>query len=812
MLKDHLNLSIIGIKKMKNIYIIGAGPSGLITGRELAKKGYSVNIFEKSSFVGGMCRTWKEDSYLLDTGPHIYHTPNKELAEVWKKDFGDILIEGDFWSKNVVDGDVNNLVDYPLSWEQINEFPKNIRTKVLKELSQCDQTKSIGTNNFKDYVTNLVGETLTEMFFTKYPEKVWGIPTHELTADWAPKRIEIRKKKTPFYTNQFAAVGKYGTGCVYQKIADDFKSLGGIIHLENALTGLKFNSNTISELILKDDNIKLTDDDIVISTIPITLLGYYLGIKSNLEFRGINSVYVSTKKNNISWPENTHWLYFDYSDFAFNRITNSTSLSPHVSPKDEILLTIESTYSKNDKIDSFKKLDLEKYILDQLVKSKILKNKNDIKFSSSNKEPFVYPLQYPGFQIDLATLKSGIEKYKNLYSIGTGGDFNYADSQVLFHKAYDLVATISGSDSKINQIKKTNSLREFNNSFYIGDFKVGGENSKPMIIGEIGLNHNGNYDLALKLIDKAKECGLKFVKLQTYKSGNSRVSDQVKSANYVEKITDQEETLTQMFDKYNLTLKEQKKLFSYAKKIGLTLFSTPFDIDSANFLNDVLDVDCFKIASVDLVNLPLLGHVSKFNKPMILSCGMSNLSEIEDALDVIANNGNKNIVLLHCNSSYPAPLEEMNLSVINTLNRTFKVPSGLSDHTFGLLAATISMSIGANVVERHFTLDRLMDGPDHILSSEPDEMKTLVAYSNSIPKILGNGIKKIQDGEYFNINLQRKCLYLNKSLKRGDKIKDEDISIKGPGGGILPKFMEIVVGRELKEDLEKDFPITWNLI
>lgn len=797
---------------MKNVYIIGAGPSGLITGRELVKKGYKVNIFEKSSFVGGMCRTWKEENYLLDTGPHIYHTPNKELAEMWKDDFGDILIEGDFWSKNVIDGNVGNLVDYPLSWEQINEFPRDIRNKVLKELSNCDQTKSIGTNNFKDYVTNLVGKTLTEMFFTKYPEKVWGIPTDKLTADWAPKRIEIRKNKTPFYTNEFAAVGKYGTGSVYNKIAKDFESLGGLIHLKNPLTGLKFDSNSISELVLKENNIKLNKDDIVISTIPITLLGYFLGIKSSLEFRGINSVYVSADKNKINWPKNVHWLYFDHGDFSFNRITNSTSLSPYVSPENEILLTIESTYSKNDKIDSFQKIELEEFILDQLSKTKIIKNKDDINFISSNKEPFVYPLQYPGFQIDLAKLKSGIDKYKNLYSIGTGGDFNYADSQVLFHKAFDLVATLCDSESKVNQIKKTNNNRVFNKSFYIDDFEVGNENSVPMIIGEIGLNHNGNYDLAIKLIDKAKECGLKFIKLQTYLSGNSRVSDKVKSANYVEKITDQDETLSQLFDKYNLSKREQKKLFNYARNLGLTLFSTPFDIESADFLNNELNVDCFKIASVDLVNLPLLDHVSKFNKPMILSCGMSNLSEIEDALDTIANNGNKNVILLHCNSSYPAPIEEMNLSVINTLNQTFKVPSGLSDHTFGLLAATISMSIGANVIERHFTLDRLMDGPDHILSSEPEEMKKLVEYSNSIPIIIGNGIKKIQDGEYFNINLQRKCLYVNKSLVKGDIIRRQDISIKGPGGGILPKYIDIVVGRELRENLEEDYPITWSSI
>ena len=178
----------------------------------------------------------------------------------------------------------------------------------------------------------------------------------------------------------------------------------------------------------------------------------------------------------------------------------------------------------------------------------------------------------------------------------------------------------------------------------------------------------------------------------------------------------------------------------------------------------------------------------------------------------MSNSNNDRVILLHCNSSYPAPIEEMNLSVIKTLESAFKLPVGLSDHTFGLLASTISMSIGAHVIERHFTLDRYMEGPDHILSSEPDEMKILVDRSKQIPIILGDGIKKIQNGEYFNINLQRKCLYVNKDLLKGDIITKKDITIKGPGGGILPKYIDLVIGRKLTEDILNDFPITWDLI
>jgi sialic acid synthase SpsE/protoporphyrinogen oxidase len=799
------------MEKVKHIYIIGAGPSGLISGLELLKAGNKVTIIEKSNISGGMCRTWKENDYLLDTGPHIYHTPDKELVKHWKKHFGEVLVEGEFWSKNVYNGDLNNLVDYPISWESINNFKEPVKSQVLQELNSCNQAKSIGAKNFHEYVKNLVGPTLTKMFFTKYPQKVWGKSTTELTADWAPKRIEIREKITPFYQGQFAAVGKFGTGSVYNLIEKEFTKLGGTILFDKSLIGVDKNIDSITKLHLNDKTeIEVEEIDIVISTIPITILGNLLGVKTELKFRGIASVYISTKKELLNWPKGIHWLYFDSEKYSFNRITNSTKLSKNVSPEGYDLITIETTYSKGDDIDKFSKNDLENLIKKQIIELGLLTSKGDIDFISSNKEPYVYPLQYPGFQFDLSRIKSKIESFQNLYSVGTGGDFNYADSQVIFYKAFDLVKIISEKESKLNQTKKVKSRVNFNKIVHIGGHEIGGADSQPLIIGEIGLNHNGNYQIAIDLIDSALKCGLKFIKLQTYKSGNDRVSDKVKSANYVEKITEQEETLASMFDKFNMTHEQQIQLFKYAREKGLIIFSTPFDQESAIFLNDILEVDCFKIASVDLVNLPLIEKVASFNKPIILSCGMSNLSEIEDALDVISKQGNTNVILLHCNSSYPAPIEEMNLNVINTLKNSFKVPVGLSDHTFGLFTSIVSMSIGADVIERHFTLDRFMEGPDHILSSEPAEMQELVEKAKIISLMKGDGIKRVQSGEYFNINLQRKCLYANKDLKVGDIIKLEDIIIKGPAGGILPKYQDIILGKKLVQNIEKDFPINWD--
>ena len=798
---------------MNKIYIIGAGPSGLIASYELLKKGFEVEIFEQSSLVGGMCRTWKEDEYLLDTGPHIYHTPDEELEIYWKELFGNLLQEGEFWSKNTIDGSISQLIDYPLSWESINNFQDPLKSKILSELKDRDQEKSIGATNFDEYVENLVGRTLTDMFFKKYPFKVWCRSTSELTADWAPKRIEIREKITPFYTGQYAAVGKFGTGCIYEKLAQEIIALGGIINLNSRITDLGYSSNRITHIKIQDKEVHLSLGDVVVSTMPITILGKVLGVESELEFRGIASVYIGVKTESINWPEDVHWLYFDHNDYLFNRVTNSSKLAPAVAPKGYTLLTIESTYSQNDFLDVLSNKELESRVLKDVIDSGLIEKNIDVKniFLSSNHEPYVYPIQNKEFQKDLASLTAVIGKYSNLYSIGTGGDFNYADSQVLFYKAFDLVNDLVSKANDVNQVKKRSTFFNFQRVIRINNDIIG-EGHSPMIIGEIGLNHNGNYDLAIKLIDKAIECGLKYVKLQKYKSGSSRVSEKVRGGNYVEKITDQEETLTQLFDKVKLTEEEEKRIFEYARIKGLNIFSTPFDIESAKILNCEYNVDCFKIASVDLVNLPLIEEVASYGKPVILSCGMSSMGDIEDAVNIFAKVENPNLILLHCNSSYPAPIEDMNLNVIRTLSHAFKVPVGLSDHTIGLLASTISMSIGANVIERHFTLDRFMDGPDHILSSEPDEMAELVSIAQKLNVVLGDGVKRIQSGEYLNRNLQRKGIYLNKDLKKGDVLGLNDISIKGPSGGILPKFLDIVIGRELKLDGKKDFPLTWDMI
>ena len=328
------------------------------------------------------------------------------------------------------------------------------------------------------------------------------------------------------------------------------------------------------------------------------------------------------------------------------------------------------------------------------------------------------------------------------------------------------------------------------------------------IIAEIGLNHNGDLKIAKELIDEAKKQGCNAVKFQTYQK-DSRVSKKVKSANYSEKIIGLEESIPEMFNRLILTNAQHKEIFDYARSKKIQIFSTPFDLNSVKFLES-LNVDLYKIASMDIVNLPLIKEVAQTGKPVILSCGMSTLGQVEEAVNTIQRENNNNLMLLHCNSSYPASPEEMNLSVIQTLKNNFNIPVGLSDHTFGISVSKIAITLGADIIERHFTIDRSMEGPDHILSSEPKEMGELVEAAKQIPKIIGDGVKRIQPNEYITLNTQRKSLYAASSIKKGEIISANKIVIKGPGGGLLPKFLDIVIGRKAKNNIDEDSPINWS--
>jgi sialic acid synthase SpsE/protoporphyrinogen oxidase len=796
------------MNKKNDVIILGAGPVGLVTSWLLSKNNWNVKLYEMKDKIGGMCRTWKWKEFYLDTGPHIFHTDNKKLWNLWNNIFGKNLIEGTYYSKNTIGDKSDQYVDYPLSSQAIEKLPKKLKFKILKELKIVKKNKKKNAINFSEHIINQLGPTLQNLFFKDYPEKVWGLNTKEMTSEWAPKRIKFTKKSEPFFNKERTGVGKYGTGQLYEIIKKKIIFNGGKIFLNHKIVGFDKKNNEIKEIkFSKKKNIKLSKETIIISTLPITLTAKLLGFDSNLKFRGIRSIYIALNKKNC-FKRNVNWLYFGNKNLIFNRVSEPKSMSSYLAPKNKTYLCAEICYFKNDKIDKMPLQQITKKVVDDLIKVKLIK-KEEVIDTSDNKEDFVYPVQFVNYKYELSKTKHHVSKYNQIFSLGTGGDFNYADSQILFHKSIDLVNILTNKYAQTNNEKKEVVINNLNNNVKLGN-KIVGDNYPTYIIAEAGLNHNGSIDIAKQLIDKAVECKCNAIKFQSFEK-NSRVSSKVKNANYAEKADGLQENTNEMFNRLRLNQEFHKKIFYYAKKKKIEIFSTPFDEKSVDYL-EKLKVNFYKIASVDAVNLPLIRKVGKTGKPLILSTGMTNISIIEDAIQEFKKTGNKNLILLHCLSSYPANEREMNLKAINTLKKIYNIPVGLSDHFPGIEIALMSIGIGANIIERHFTLDKNFEGPDHILSSEPTEMKKLVHFANGSNSIIGTGQKIIQPSEYEIINSQRKSIYAKKDIKKGEKFTKKNICIKGPAGGIMPKYIDMILGKKASESIKSDFPITWSKI
>lgn len=792
----------------RKAYILGAGVSGLVTGWKLIEQGWDVEIIEKDPFYGGMARTWKWGDFLMDLGPHIYHTPDSQLEKLWKKEFGDLFAKGSFWCKNVKGTSFDHYYDYPLSYESISRYPSELKQKILYELEHINPEDRTKARNYKEYVTALVGPTLQRMFFEDYPTKIWGLSTEEMSPNWAPKRIEFRQGVTPFYHGQWNAVGRYGTGCILGRIYEKILSLGGKIKLGQGIRGLEKQRNTITKLFLDDNEvIEVNPRDAIVSTIPLSIVCRFFDIACNLSFRGVTFVYLAFNREYVL-PEGIHWFYYDSPELLFHRLSEPKKMSAEVSPPDKTFLVAEIAYSRKDRVHKMSPQQLVRTVLEQVCCTGLVR-REEFFDGVVARQPTVYPLLYKDYQHELARIQSRLGEFKQLYSIGTASEFNYNDIQILFLKAFDLVDLLTGQYSEFSQAKRKEYVATLNREVQLNATMVG-NGHKPFIVAEAGLNHNGSLKVAFKLVDKAVEVGCNAIKFQTYKSSN-RISGKIKKVRYAETILGIEETLLEMFQRLEMSHEEHKHLFEYARRKGIEIFSTPFDFESVDLLES-LGVQFYKIASFDLVNIPLLRYVASTKKPMIISTGMSTLGQIEEALDTVRSEGNSDVILLHCISAYPAAPEEMNLNIIKTFKDIFHVPVGLSDHTLGIMVAQIALALGANIIERHFTLDRTLEGPDHILSSEPEEMRELVRRVSLINRILGDGIKKIEPSEYDMINTQRKSLYARVRIAKGEVITRGMLAIKGPGVGLLPKYLDIVVGRAARRNIEADHPITWEAV
>lgn len=337
------------------------------------------------------------------------------------------------------------------------------------------------------------------------------------------------------------------------------------------------------------------------------------------------------------------------------------------------------------------------------------------------------------------------------------------------------------------------------------------QKNRVFIIAEAGINHNGKITLAKKLVDAAQKAGCDAIKFQTFRS-EDLVSRRAGLAAY-QKQNNQYKIRNQLdlIKSLELSFTDFKQLKKYCDEQGIRFLSTPFDWTSVDFLEQ-LRVPIFKIASGDLTNLPFLEYIAQKMEWIILSTGMGTLAEVREAVKTIYQTGNRKLVLLHCVTQYPVPFKEVNLKAIQTLMKNFQIPVGYSDHTLGIEVAIAAVAMGAEVIEKHLTLDRSLKGPDHKSSLEPQEFFYMVQCIRHVEAALGDGRKRPQQGELKNIPIVRKSLIAARDLKEGDKISSQDIVIKRPGYGIPPQKISQVIGRRIKKPLKQDELIRWEHI
>ena len=322
------------------------------------------------------------------------------------------------------------------------------------------------------------------------------------------------------------------------------------------------------------------------------------------------------------------------------------------------------------------------------------------------------------------------------------------------------------------------------------------------IIAEAGVNHNGSLELAKKLIDAAKESGADCVKFQTYVSKNL-VSKNAVKADYQKLQTENEESQYEMLKKLELSFNSFAELSDYCKIKNIEFMSTAFDFDSIDFLNE-LGMNMWKIPSGDITNLPYLIKIAKLKKPVILSTGMSTMEEIENAIKVFNDISSEMITVLHCTSEYPTPYNDVNLRAMLTIKDKFGVNIGYSDHTKGIEIPIAATAMGATVIEKHFTLDKNMDGPDHKASLEPHELKAMVDSIRIIDLALGDGVKQPAKSEVKNMAVARKSIIAKVNIKVGDIFSEENLTIKRPGYGISPMKWFDIIGKVAKRDFKED--------
>lgn len=348
-----------------------------------------------------------------------------------------------------------------------------------------------------------------------------------------------------------------------------------------------------------------------------------------------------------------------------------------------------------------------------------------------------------------------------------------------------------------------------NREFTIVDRAIGGVD-RCFIIAEAGVNHNGNLDVAMQLVDVAAQAGADAVKFQTFSADRLALVEAPKAA-YQARATDANESQHAMLKRLELSYEQHVALARRCEERGILFLSTPFDEEAADLL-ERLGVVAYKTPSGELTNLPFLRHIARKRRPMIVSTGMATLGEVEDALIAVEESGCSDVAVLHCVSNYPAAPETINLRAMDTLSRAFGVPAGYSDHTTGIEIALASIARGATVLEKHFTLDRSLPGPDHAASLEPDELVELVRSARAVEAALGTGRKAPGPAERSTAAVARKSLVLARDVRAGEVLDEEAVVAKRPGTGMPLKLLPLVIGKTTRQDLRAGTMLSWEML
>jgi N-acetylneuraminate synthase len=339
----------------------------------------------------------------------------------------------------------------------------------------------------------------------------------------------------------------------------------------------------------------------------------------------------------------------------------------------------------------------------------------------------------------------------------------------------------------------------------IGDRNIG-EGKPCFMVAEVGVNHNKDIGLAKKMIRAAKDAGADAVKFQTWKTENIILKD-VEMAEYQKVNIESKESQFEMLKKLELPYEWHFELKDYAERFGLVFFSTMEDRESVDFLIKDLKIPLIKVGSGDLTNYPLLKYTAKFGIPMVLSTGMAMLSEIDEAVRTVLNEGNDNIVLLQCTTQYPCPYEDVNLRAMLSLKEALKTLVGFSDHSLGIECAVAAVALGAKYIEKHFTLDRNLPGPDHKASLEPPEFKRMVDAIRNIEKALGDGIKRPMPSEFGNKKIIRRKIVAARNIKKGEVLNEENVTFKRANEGLTANYYKLIEGKNAKKTIKLDEPI-----